>query len=608
MNVFEKASKGLQRIGSTPRKCLVEFELKRLQGLMEYLAIKRESAPVSVVVSKGGKTVSSRPSNNGVWNEKLSMQVTLFEKTTGGESYLEPKKVEIQVCLVKGGNRQSIGSSEIDIASMASISGESNSRELDLPLKGTSSNSLRGTELKLSLTLTTSSLHGDNDSTSSPKSLGRSSTQSYSTIPSEASSPLSNSTVGLESPRPSALVERSLPVIPRIPSSSDRRFSLFSKTANSKTSPSELVKYPSSGSSRQSRNEESNVSAREKNTVEMDVTRSPRTRSSSRASSVFNSLKSKLTAEATEQRAAQQGRENNLNTSSSQEPAEISDSTVLDRNFSQLSHMEESNGDDASVLREQLGKERDQVRALKEELKSKDEQIRLNKASYQEELQKLTSMLFQERNKLSVVEEQRRKLQQELNAMKEENPSSDERKRQSSLITSLSEENDRLKGENRELKEKLSSLDKYTWSKANGSPVNMNVTSLLEDKNDKNGKYDGRPFSVGQLIQELVSMKVKYAESQSELEKERQRVRNISQMLETSKRQNNTMAIEMSQLQKQVSTNRQEIVPKHNIYSPSSKRIAAEGSLDRDIQFQNEDNSLRRSLKKKAKGWKKVFH
>lgn len=103
-------------------------------------------------------------------------------------------------------------------------------------------------------------------------------------------------------------------------------------------------------------------------------------------------------------------------------------------------------------------------------------------------------------------------------------------------------------------------------------------------------------------------MKVKYAESQSELEKERQRVRNISQMLETSKRQNNTMAIEMSQLQKQVSTNRQEIVPKHNIYSPSSKRIAAEGSLDRDIQFQNEDNSLRRSLKKKAKGWKKVFH
>lgn len=73
----------------------------------------------------------------------------------------------------------------------------------------------------------------------------------------------------------------------------------------------------------------------------------------------------------------------------------------------------------------------------------------------------------------------------------QENPSSDERKRQLSLITSLSEENDRLKGENRELKEKLSSLDKYTWSKTNGSPVNMNVTSLLEDQNDKNGKYDG---------------------------------------------------------------------------------------------------------------------
>lgn len=91
--------------------------------------------------------------------------------------------------------------------------------------------------------------------------------------------------------------------------------------------------------------------------------------------------------------------------------------------------------DDIDTLREQLGKEREHVKSLEEELKRRDEQMRLNKASYQgkclsyesiiskivceEELQQLTSLLFQERNKLSVVEEQRKKLQQELSSMRE---------------------------------------------------------------------------------------------------------------------------------------------------------------------------------------------
>ncbi|GJQ13607.1 hypothetical protein GpartN1_g5398.t1 [Galdieria partita] len=603
MNVFGKASKSLQRIGSTPRKYLVEFELKRLQGLMEYLAIKRESAPVCVTVSKGGKSVASRPSNNGVWNEKLSMQITLFEKTTGNEPYLEPKKLTFEVHLVKGGTKLLIGSAEIDVASVAAINGESYSRELELLLKGASSNSLRGTELKLSVRMSTSGLHADTESTSSPRSLGRSSTQSYSTVASEASSPLSSGTP-LESPSSNSHMESSLPVLPRIPTSDERRFSLFSKIANSRISPTEPLKYPSSSSSRQSENEENMPATQDKVMTERE-TKSPQSRGSSRASSLFGSLRSKVDAEAKEQRRTPQGRADNTNTNMSPKSPEMSDSPILQRSFSQLSYSGESKMNDVDILREQLRKERDRSKAMEEELKHKDEQIRLNKASYQEELHQLTSMLFQERNKLSVVEEQRRKLQQELNALREKNVSPDAIKKESSLY----EENNRLKEENRELKEKLDSLDKYSWSNTNGSPLNVNVTPLLEN-NAKSGKYDG-PFTVGQLVQELVSMKVKYAESQSELEKERQRMRNLSQMLETSKRQNNTVALEMSQLQKEISALRREKGKKmeqNNLNSPSSKRIAADRSLDMENQVQNDDVSLRRSLKKKAKGWKKVFH
>ncbi|GJD05895.1 hypothetical protein Gasu2_03390 [Galdieria sulphuraria] len=518
-------------------------------------------------------------------------------------------KLVVEVHLVKAGNKVSVGRAEIDIASVAAISGEVSSRELELLLKGSSSNSFRGTELKLSLRMTTSGLRADTDGTSSPRSLGRSSTQSYSTMASDASSPLSSSTP-VETPSPNLHGERSLPVLPRLFTSSDeRRFSLFSKTANSKVSPTESMKHLSNSSSRQSANDERVSSTQDKVAIEGETSKSPQTRSSSRASSLFGSLRNKVNAEANEQRRTPQGRNDSFNTNISPSSQEVSDSSVLQRSFSQLSYSGESQMNDVNILKEQLRKERDRSKAMEEELKRKDEQMRLNKLSYQEELQQLTSMLFQERNKLSVVEEQRRKLQQELNSMREKNVSTDDSKKKASSTTSLYEENYRLKEENRELKEKLESLDKYSYSKMNDSPVNVNVTPLLE-KNDTNGKYDG-PFTVGQLIQELVSMKVKYAESQSELERERQRMRNVSQMLQTSKRQNNTMALEMSQLQKEITTLRRETgknIEQHNVNSPSSKRIAADRSLDMEYQVQNDDVSLRRLVKKKAKGWKKVFH
>jgi len=602
MNVFEKASKNLQRIGSTPRKYLVEFELKRLTGLMEYLAIKRESAPVGVTVSKAGKAVSSRPSNNGVWNEKLSMQVTLFEKTVGAEHILESKKVLIEVHLLKAGSKGVvIGSCEVDVASIASISGEPNSRQLELLLKGSSSNSLRGTELKLSLQVTTSGLNTDNDSTSSPRSLGRRSSQSYSNAPSEASSPLSSNTP-LESRSPSLIGERSLPALPRVPTSDERRFSLFSKTVNSKTSPNELSKYPSNSSSTQSMNNESDSATGQEAT---ETTKSPQTKRSSRANSLFGSLKNKV--EAHGRRQTPQGEDDKMNISMSPKSPQDSPSPGLQRSFSQLSYSGESKMDDIDTLREQLGKEREHIKSLEEELKRRDEQMRLNKASYQEELQQLTSLLFQERNKLSVVEEQRKKLQQELSSMREKNSSPKETQADSSSsVSTLYEENERLKRENRELRDKLNSLPEYPWT--NGSPVNVQVAPLLEN-NQKYGKHDG-PFTVGQLVQELVSMKVKYAESQSELEKERQRIRSISKKLETAKRQNSSMAMEMTHLQRELSSQRQDTGGvKNNNSSPSlSKRVAADRSLDMENSSQNEDISLRRSLKKKAKGWKKVFH
>jgi FtsZ-binding cell division protein ZapB len=376
-----------------------------------------------------------------------------------------------------------VGSCEVDVASIASISGEPNSRQLELLLKGSSSNSLRGTELKLSLQVTTSGLNTDNDSTSSPRSLGRRSSQSYSNVPSEASSPLSSNTP-LESRSPSLIGERSLPALPRVPTSDERRFSLFSKTVNSKTSPNELSKYPSNSSSTQSMNNESDSATGQEAT---ETTKSPQTKRSSRANSLFGSLKNKV--EAHGRRQTPQGEDDKMNISMSPKSPQDSPSPGLQRSFSQLSYSGESKMDDIDTLREQLGKEREHIKSLEEELKRRDEQMRLNKASYQEELQQLTSLLFQERNKLSVVEEQRKKLQQELSSMREKNSSPKETQADSSSsVSTLYEENERLKRENRELRDKLNSLPEYPWT--NGSPVNVQVAPLLEN-NQKYGKHDG---------------------------------------------------------------------------------------------------------------------
>eukprot|EP00871_Galdieria_phlegrea_P000866 jgi/Galph1/1780/GphlegSOOS_G460.1 len=544
---LEKLQGILNRIGTTAHKYYVEFEIKRLQGLMEYLTIKRENSPVCVVITRGSKTLTTRASSNGMWNERLSCIFTLYKKADENGVSIETKNVQLEVYLLKGGKKVLLGTSEVDIASIASISGNPTSEQLELALNSVN-NSLRGTELKLNVNIATSTNTPEQNGFSRQNSeVG--SEQSSAGMRSASSSVVSTSTLN-ESISPRIHTERSSPQLERNPPPDEKRFSLFSRVLKEKgpESPVErsegAIKLHSSGFNKTSTSDASPSSGSSRGravTVISTESQSPKTSTSPRNNNLFSSIFERSKKEF-----------------SGASPNQV---VNADNNMSEV-----------QSLRQQLERERTKGRIPSESSEAVGRSGELT-LSVIVELQQLTSLLFQERNKLSNVEEQRRKLEKELELVK--------------TVKCL-----------------IKFVHPHLTYGLENSPVNMNIHSSLKES-DRN-HFKGL-LTVEQLEHELIHMKVKYAESQGDLEKERQHSRQISQILENAKQQNNTMALEMSQLQRDLTALRKRfgISKENNGVSPHSKRIAS----DRSLYIENigaVEDSPRFSLKKK-KGWKKVF-
>eukprot|EP00871_Galdieria_phlegrea_P002105 jgi/Galph1/2896/GphlegSOOS_G1575.1 len=596
MNVFGKASRHLNRIGTTAHKYYVEFEIKRLQGLMEYLTIKRENSPVCVVITRGSKTLTTRASSNGMWNERLSCIFTLYKKADENGVSIETKNVQLEVYLLKGGKKVLLGTSEVDIASIASISGNPTSEQLELALNSVN-NSLRGTELKLNVNIATNTNTPEQNGFSRQNSeVG--SEQSSAGMRSASSSVVSTSTLN-ESISPRIHTERSSPQLERNPPPDEKRFSLFSRVLKEKgpESPVErsegAIKLHSSGFNKTSTSDASPSSGSSRGravTVISTESQSPKTSTSPRNNNLFSSIFERSKKESQERGQFSETRKTRDRVESSS--TSLQQVTTVDKASVQKSPNQVVNADnnmsEVQSLRQQLERERQKVEYLQNQVKQLEDQVKSNKASYQVELQQLTSLLFQERNKLSNVEEQRRKLEKELELVK-------------------TNTHTRKEEINKSNKPAIKNSDeKRTWNPdgLENSPVNMNIHSSLKES-DRN-HFKGL-LTVEQLEHELIHMKVKYAESQGDLEKERQHSRQISQILENAKQQNNTMALEMSQLQRDLTALRKRfgISKENNGVSPHSKRIAS----DRSLYIENigaVEDSPRFSLKKK-KGWKKVF-